>query len=239
MADSVLYQCPGCGANAPDSLANGQTFTCISCFRSFTLFADPESDVAGFVERNARDVSHPLFLPQGSVRALVTIATAVACWVLVFRGRDIPEYCLGLLLAILASYFAFRKGSEDGESPFLEATENRELPLFLPRGVIRWFLLLGFVASGVVLLLQKQMAERKYIEFFAVLGSLLAGYGVGKLVHRHRGGLLHALVGHVLASAVIGAAGYLAYLLVTDAHLGLEALPIILASAISFYFGSR
>jgi hypothetical protein len=240
MTGTDHYLCPGCGTDVHGQLRSGETFQCGSCLRSFTLYRDEDCGAAAFVERNARDVSHPLFLPRGSVRALVTLTTAVSTWILAFRGKEVPDYCLGLLLTIMASYFAFRRGSEeDGEESFLNAMEDRELPLYLPRGFIRWFLILGFMATGAFLLYQEKLSERTYLEFFAVLGSLLVGYGAGKLAHRFRRGLLHALVSHLLALAVIGATGWLAYLLLTGAHVRSEGLPLALASGISFYFGSR
>jgi len=91
-----------------------------------------------------RNVRHPLGLPAGSVRALLTIMVfGTFCTLLLMppeRRVDVPLYLYYLTFLILGSYFGAR-----GSAP----SDKRDLPpLYLPRGSIRILIILAF--TGVI-----------------------------------------------------------------------------------------
>jgi hypothetical protein len=239
MTREARYWCPHCKAEIRRTLDHGERIECAACHRTFSVVIDRASAAVGLVELNVWRVSRPLFLPRGSIRAVVTLTTAACAWTLAIRDMDLPEYLIGLLLAAVGSYFAFRQQSEDAPDTIYDATVPPEQPLFLPRGAIRWLLVAGFLVSAGVLLYGGRLGEEKYLEFFAVLGGLLAGYLLAKVLHPLRGGLLHAFSNHAKGLAVLGVTGYLAYLLLTGRHHDAPVLALALATAASFYFGTR
>lgn len=85
---------------------------------------------------------HPLGLPPGSVRGLLTFMVLGIFWTLVVvsRHRDIyiPAYLYYLMFLILGHYFATRGNTA--------AAGGESHPLYLPRGSIRLLIVLGFVA---------------------------------------------------------------------------------------------
>lgn len=90
---------------------------------------------------NAAQVVHPLFIPRGSVRALVTlILTGAGCYLLIQDTKLTPELSVGLFI-VLAYYFAHR-GAHTGAT---DTTEKN--PLFLPRGFIRTLLAVGLIGT--------------------------------------------------------------------------------------------
>lgn len=86
---------------------------------------------------------HPLGLPAGSVRALLTFMILGTVWALLLipaeKGK-VPLYLGYLMFLVIGSYFGARgsapKGKGVQESP----------PLYLPRGSIRFLIILGFAA---------------------------------------------------------------------------------------------
>jgi hypothetical protein len=88
---------------------------------------------------------HPLGLPQGSVRALLTFMVLGTVWALLLmpaeKGKvvEVPLYLTYLMFLVIGSYFGSRssvpKTKGQRESP----------PLYLPRGTIRLFIILGFL----------------------------------------------------------------------------------------------
>src|SRR5690348_17062374 len=86
---------------------------------------------------------HPLGLPQGSVRAVLSLTIVGLFWLLLLLPADIdvkiPPYLyflLGLILLFFASH---------GHSIAPQGTTHRS-PLGLPRGSIRGIILIGTVA---------------------------------------------------------------------------------------------
>src|SRR4051812_11631093 len=86
----------------------------------------------------------PLGLPAGSVRALLTFMVLAMFAVLLLSPEDTPEpiplYLYFLLFLILGHYFAARA------NPHTPAGAPGRHPLFLPRGAIRFLVVVGFVA---------------------------------------------------------------------------------------------
>lgn len=51
----------------------------------------------------------PLWLPRGSVRAVLALALVTVAATLTLAGRDLPESFAGLVVAVVAFYFAGRQ----------------------------------------------------------------------------------------------------------------------------------
>src|SRR5436309_1451860 len=84
---------------------------------------------------------HALGLPSGSVRALLGFMVMGLIWTLMLLGKEVPLYLQYLMFMILGHYFAVRRSA-----PQVDAAEPE--PLYLPRGVIRTLIFVGFV--GVI-----------------------------------------------------------------------------------------
>ena len=114
--------------------------------------------------KKAPHVIGPLWLPPGSVRALLAFFVVfVTCWLMV-RDEELPLALSEALFTVLAYYFATRaylKAVEAGEfhrtgskefaamaRGFSEATAN---PLYLPVGTIRVAVILAFVGVALYL----------------------------------------------------------------------------------------
>lgn len=182
----------------------------------------------------------PLFLPKGSIRALVGITLGACCWVIVFLGRQVPNGLLSLALAVLSYYFGLRSG-DDGEEnrPPVEHVSARRLPLFMPTGVVRLVLSLGFVISGIFLMITKGL-DGEAVEFFVIFLGLIVGYVFAKFTRGRSRGRLWRIVHHVKGALVLIATAYLAYLVLIVPSSGTSRIYVtVLSSTISFYYGSR
>lgn len=104
----------------------------------------PASPVAAQLKAAASQriyLRHALGLPAGSVRALLGFMVMGLVWTLMVLGMEVPLYLQYLMFMILGHYFAARRPAQ--------AIDVREpAPLYLPRGVIRAVIFLGF--AGVI-----------------------------------------------------------------------------------------
>jgi len=186
-----------------------------------------------------RAVVHPLFIPRGSVRALVTlIVTSATCFRLVMQ-HPIGIALNTALFIVLAYYFAHR-----GAHPTQEA-EGRN-PLFLPRGTIRTLLILGLATTAVLMWRRAGRAPfAANVVTVATLGSFFAGFLFQAITHRRRlrPGVKTPfldLFNHLKALVVLAAAGFLGYApMIGLAGLQTEGRLVGALAAIAFYFGSR
>ena len=239
MFEKTMYHCPGCDAIVREEIRDGMEFACQSCSRRYSVMLDEQSGKVGFIELAKKEAPEPLFLPRGSIRALVTIALSFSCWLIILTGKDVPGYLFSLLLTIIGYYFGFRKKIRAAESRIFDASAEAEEPLFLPPGVIRFFLVAGFVISGIVLCARGRFNELPYLEFFIILFGLILGYILAKAFSSYEGSLLYTLANHLKGTVVLAAAFYLTYLFLSGTHGEAKYLSLVLAAVISFYFGSR
>lgn len=239
MFEKTIYHCPNCDAMVRQEIKDEEEFACQSCGRRYKVMLDRETGKAGFIEAAEKEIPEPLFLPKGSIRALVTVAMSLSCWLLIFAAKDVPGYLLSLLLTIIGYYFGFRKKIKTAESRIFDASAREEDPLFLPHGVIRVFFIVGFVISGLVLFSAGRLKELRYLEFFVVLLGLILGYAFARVFSSYEGSPLYILINHLKGALVLAAGAYLAYLLVTGGHSELQYVSLLLAAMVSFYFGSR
>src|SRR5205085_1678500 len=130
---------------------------------------------------------HPLGLPQGSVRAVLSLAIVGLFWLLLLLPADrdvqIPLY-LYFLLGLVLLFFASHGRSIDPEGG------SHRSPLGLPRGSIRGIILLGTMAvvawcihSDRDLLIARLTPSTQQLPHWPyLLGALLGGFFLGWII---------------------------------------------------------
>ena len=239
MYEKLVYRCPNCHADVRKDLQDEDDFVCRVCSKRFRVLLDVDTGKAGFIELSTREVPEPLYLPKGSIRALVTMIVAATSWVLILTAQDVPEYLFSLLLTVIGYYFGIRTKLKAAESRIFDASTKEPEPLSLPTGFIRLFLTVGFLVCGVVLYRRELLGEAKYLEFFIILSGLIVGYVYARLFSKSEASPAYILLNHVKGVVVLAAAGCLAFLFIGGAHAAYGPLALVLSAAISFYFGSR
>ena len=232
-------ECPQCGISVQEQLQDGQVFECSFCSSRFKVLLDKEEESVAFIEIRDKEIPEPLFLPRGSIRASVTMLLAFACWILIFAGKTVPGYHLNLLLAIIGYYFGFRMKMKAAQSRIYDAAAREKAPLFMPGGVIRLFLVAGFIVTGAVLWHRGQLAGLAYLEFFVILSGLIVGFIFSRAFAGFRNTPFYLTVNHLKGAAVLTAAMCLVVLLLSGLYADYRHLSLGLSAIVTFYFGSR
>jgi hypothetical protein len=198
----------------------------------------------------------PLGLPKGSIRALIALAIFGSLLAtLVFR-ITVPEDSFWFLwmlnYAILAYYFAIRQNVPCPPLSALNVTVDTKSvdvpkPLGLPRGSVRWIILLAFFLSCGILIYRWFTQREPFWEdraFFPMLS--LCGFFVGRLleyIYRKRKGplspILRTFQNIKSAFALVCA---LSIILIIPLEIPVPASPQVVRFSILFiffYFGSR
>ncbi|MCS6850525.1 MAG: hypothetical protein NZ700_05065 [Gemmataceae bacterium] len=203
---------------------------------------------------------HPLGLPEGSIRSLMTLMVLGIVWTLLLLPKDrdvhIPVYLYYLMFLMLGHYFAAR-----GQAPKVKGRGGAS-PLYLPRGTIRFLIVLGFVGvlgwgyySNPNFLerlkpLPEEIAEQPLLPIV-----LLGAFFLGVIVERAAQVLLHGPQGMpgwyqdvkawLSLLAIMGLAAEVIIQLVLAPTVDWAAgwnLPhwqMILTGVVAFYFGTR
>lgn len=232
--------CPTCGMEIRESLTDGQEYRCSSCQKRYSVLSDSNTGKVALVLFEESKLEEPLYLPRGSLRATTTILLAGCCWILIVRDEEVPSYLLSLLLTVIGYYFGFRKKEAMVRGRMYDASAKITNPLFLPSGIIRVFLMIGFLVTGILLWVRGRLSDLTYLEFFLILAGFAGGYLFARFLSNFEevptayNFLLH-LKGLVLLASVFS----LVFMLLT-LHYQEYAYPaLICACVISFYFGSR
>src|SRR5271165_795018 len=119
---------------------------------------------------------HAFGLPAGSVRALLAILIFATTWglLIVKPNEEVPDYVRDLLFIIMGHYFATRHRSGAAEEP-------GPPPLYLPRGTVRFFLVVGSIAVAVVLFRRGRLIaldENPGVVTLLLVGGFLLGVGL-------------------------------------------------------------
>ena len=199
---------------------------------------------------------HAFGLPAGSVRALLAVLIFATVWglLVVQPNQEVPDYFRDLLFIIMGHYFAARRRSGPAEEP-------GPPPLYLPRGTVRVFLVLGSIAVAILLFRQGRLAsvdENPGVVTLLLVGGFLLGVGLNTVATwwRDRGHQTPRIVEDLRALISMAAAVMLAILvwnrvlvlfptdfadtlLIARVHLGRFGVEHILAAVVGFYFGSR
>jgi hypothetical protein len=202
---------------------------------------------------------HALGLPAGSIRALLALAVLGLLWLMTLGPLWRPElnklplsfiYLQFLMILILAHYFSAH-GSTIGP-----AVSTRS-PLGLPRGSVRFLLLVGYGGLAYYLYRHQNEYELPKVEtiqdFITLLALLLAAFFIGHyltlLVRMFSGGTLPFWFQDVQAwIALLAILGLAALMIIhvfinpnvnPDVKVGTLPLDQTLAALVGFYFGSR
>jgi hypothetical protein len=194
---------------------------------------------------------HPLGLPQGSVRAVLSLTIVGLFWLLLLLPADInvkiPLYLyflLGLILLFFASH---------GRSIAPEGTTHRS-PLGLPRGSIRGIILLGTVAvvawcihSDRELLIARLTPSPQLLpQWPYLLGALVGGFFLGWIIRLGPWKNLYwfqdvqawiSLIAMVLLGAEIVIRLFIRPNM--DQEIDLPLFEKIIVAIVAFYFGVR
>ena len=195
----------------------------------------------------------PLALPVGSVRALITLATLGSVWYHQFQGLAIPPVLGDTLLLVLGYYFGTRNavspavptGADALAGPAADRESNPKDPLFLPRGMIRILIVVGFVAIGMKLFNEGNFDPRNPPPEFPIplLGGFL-GAGITRGGFARIGKLLAVritnMIGHFFAlSTLVVVLGYCGAAVAGMGDWLTTETSAIFAGVVGFYMGKR
>ena len=129
----------------------------------------------------------PLGLPNGSVRALLTLLVVAVVIVQVCRQREIEPLWTETLMIALAHYFTSRRFINLTPDVIrrLEAEGQVEIesnPLFLPRHSIRAIILVAFASLAVYAYREHQLFDFPALSILGVVFAYLLGILVRSLI---------------------------------------------------------
>jgi hypothetical protein len=197
---------------------------------------------------------HALGWPQGSVRALLALmVVGLVCALMLIPPRDkptpIPAYLLYLLFLILGHYFAAR-GSTRGQS----SAWNQQ-PLHLPRGCVRFLLLVSLSATCIYRYsTDPDGFQAQWVASVEALNEapllpvvVLLGFFIGVLMRMLIGQQPPPMVQDLeawlsLIAVLLMAVATLIHLVINPSlteHLHPTVWEAILAGVVAFYFGER
>ena len=197
-------------------------------------------------------MTDPLWLPRGSIRALLALSVATTTLYMVVVAREQIPQSLGNVLIVSVAFYYSTRSSISPPSETIKKTDNNEPPpLFLPNYTVRVALAIMITASIVITALYNQEIP---IFMLTVLLTII-GYGLGMVIKKlvtlifpPKPGRNRAkeLIGHLQAGAiltvVVGICGV--NIMSTWNVLPFDVLTLIfinqlLELAIGYYFGSR
>jgi hypothetical protein len=205
-------------------------------------------------------IRHPMGLPRGSVRALLTFMVLGMIWLLLLLPEDkkvpVPIYLYYLMFLIIGHYFAARNDAKPADG------HPEPSPLHLPRGSIRILIVLGFVGVFAYSLYRNPeflerlkpsvevLVEQPYLPLVLV-AAFFSGMLVTRLANLVLAGpdglppWFQDLFAWVALVAVLGLTAEIVLQLIVFPSMSAEnriQLPYwqsILSGIIAFYFGAR
>ena len=210
-----------------------------------------------YVSPELEDFRHPLGLPAGSVRALLTLLVVAVVCVEMVRGHDLLSQFVWVeaLMIVLAHYFTNRRLVYLPPDGIARLTEQGILapephPLYLPRHTIRLIIVAAFVLVAAWLYKEGRLLDPKgqivdkhaaavLITVFAYLAGVLLR-GLGGLILRGRQNAPARIWGDLKALVALAAMLFAAGVTLLGKP---ELLPDVARhaalAAVMFYFGSR
>ena len=180
-----------------------------------------------------------LYLPKGSVRALLTVSIAVTFLITVIQDSLlVEEYrsLSGAFIFAIAVYYStrttdFNKENED---------EGKEIdtPLYLPRATIRIFLAI-IVMTALIISYNRSVIIPDYIILILLP---IVGFIAGKFLNNLFGTNKEGTLGHLQAIIVLGVMGLSSFLLIMGSipiFLTKGIIILVMSLIIAFYFGWR
>lgn len=233
MQDIKKY-CTFCAAKIIKENDLSEYYICSNCHKKFKVAYDRNNNIVGYKYYNIE----PLFIPKGSVRALVTLLLAGLFWYSIAVHNNIPSYLLNLLLTTIGYYFGFRKTDKRSTIGGILAITKEPQPLYLPHGFIRNLLIIGFFVCFIYLRVYKHIEEVWINEFFVIFFALIVGYYFSKFLNKIDISL-RLVINHFKAVIII--ISTILFIVLTIFKINIQGLDmqLILSSIIGFYFGSR
>src|SRR5437016_3877903 len=120
----------------------------------------------------------PLGLPNGSVRALLTLLIVAVVFVQVVRGHQVESLWTETLMIALAHYFTSRRFIHLAPDVIRRLEEEGKIeveahPLYLPRHSVRAILILAFVGFAIYLYREHQFWEPSALSILGVVFAYL------------------------------------------------------------------
>ena len=202
---------------------------------------------------------HALGLPAGSIRALLALGVLGLLWLLALRplqGEPGAPYEIKmptafmdlqiLMVLILAHFFA-------AHGHTIRPTSDLRSPLGLPRGSVRFILLVGYLGLAAFLYHMKPQFEYPSTSAVVLLLILISGFFLGHIVS----GAVRAVSGGTLpfwyqdveawvALLAVGSMGVLVIIMLfinpslpLELQIDLRIVEAVLAALVGCYFGAR
>jgi O-antigen ligase len=172
----------------------------------------------------------------------MTLTLLGVLWALMILDREIPLALAYVVLLVLGHYF----GARGAQSRPEEGQPAPRPPLFLPRGSIRFIIVLGFAAVGYHLWREGRFdlnVESRTSTIFLMSGALTAGFLVGKLADlltRGKAAAPRKWFENLKAVVALMATALLAFLSFSESKgPSQENLALLSTPLVVFYFGSR
>ena len=176
----------------------------------------------------------PLGLPQGSVRALVTLILCGTICFLMISAAPLPP-TLELVLAIVMGYYFGHRSKADRDA--------EHHPLYLPFGAIRCLILAAFIVTAIITASEDRLLDPPVVDVMALVLGLFLGALVKYILQKLEGerfGDLSAFIGNIKGVLVILAAVTIAVLIISDQYSSIDLKwRISLVTFVAFYFGVR
>ena len=185
----------------------------------------------------------PLGLPSGSVRAVIALILCGTLWFQVLKGEAIEDILVESALLVVGFYFGVRSGTGPPIAP--ATAEGMRHPLFLPRGSIRFVLLLGFFGVIAYMWYRSRGIPEAFTLILEVLASYVIGYIASAIIARRqkagkKPSRALAVFRNANAIAAMLLVGYLCgALLFSWPRFFPEYTKNALAWIVAYYFGSR
>jgi len=192
----------------------------------------------------------PLGLPTGSVRALLAITLSGTLWYMILRRLEPPDILVESALLVVAFYFGVRSTApvtlSSKPAPAPADVPRLRQPLFLPRGVVRSILAVGFLGVIAYVFFRDGTIDSALVLILQVIVSYVVGYVFSYvLLRRARAGKelgrAARAARNVISLAAIGITAGASWTIATGQFSDVfpPYLQNGLAWAIAFYFGSR
>ncbi len=210
-----------------------------------TLKLEP-GEVAEVPGEESPSPIYPLGLPKGSVRAMTALLIFLVTCLLILTGREVPVELRMTLILTLSYYFASRRRM----TGTAEKARKEASPLWLPRGSMRLFFIVGF---GLLLFLAFRKSGldfgepvwSKNLSTIALIGAFLFGSLLRPVLDRLlkvMGEQATAVVlgGHIRGMiALLTAIGYSLAVLFSQLGELPDAADKIFLFVVGFYYGNR
>jgi uncharacterized membrane protein len=185
----------------------------------------------------------PLWLPRGSVRAVLALSVVFVVSWLTVRDEPVPLAVSEALFTALAYYFATR-GASRSKAAEPEPTGGGELnPLFLPRGTVRFLIVAAFIGLALWVLVEEGWGRLASATTLLLVLAFFTGQVVKHVIRwlrppseRHE----VTTFDHLKAAVGVGVAVGFVALFVSGAYH--ETPPAVYKGFLGFmifYFGSR